>query len=79
MDVPSAIDSLEKKRKSKDKIKGDIKFSNVWFRYPSRKSEWVLRNLNMTIKHKENLAIVGESGGGKSTIMQLLLRFYDVD
>jgi ABC-type multidrug transport system fused ATPase/permease subunit len=51
----------------------------VWFRYPSRKTDWVLKGLNLKIKKNESVALVGESGCGKSTIVSLLLRFYDVD
>lgn len=57
---------------------GKIEFKDVWFRYPTRKNEWVLKNFNLTINPNENVAIVGESGSGKSTLVQLLYRFYDV-
>ena len=50
----------------------------MWFRYPSRKSEWVLKNFNLTINPNESMAIVGESGSGKSTLVALIYRFYDV-
>ena len=56
-----------------------IEFEKVVFAYPSRKEISTLRNLNLKIKPHEKIAIVGSSGGGKSTILQLLLRFYDVD
>jgi ATP-binding cassette subfamily B protein len=56
-----------------------IKFSDVNFSYPSRKEVAVLKNFNLEIKPHEKIAIVGSSGSGKSTILQLLLRFYDVD
>lgn len=56
-----------------------IKFQNVNFSYPSRKDFSVLKNFNLEIKPREKIAIVGSSGSGKSTILQLLLRFYDVD
>jgi ABC-type multidrug transport system fused ATPase/permease subunit len=49
----------------------------VWFRYPSRKNEWVFKGLNLTINPNESVAIVGESGCGKSTLINLILRFYD--
>ena len=57
----------------------DIKFNEVNFSYPSRKDFNVLKNFNLEIKQGEKVAIVGSSGSGKSTILQLLLRFYDVD
>ncbi|MHB1864782.1 MAG: ABC transporter ATP-binding protein [Candidatus Saccharimonadales bacterium] len=56
----------------------EIKFKNVWFRYPNSK-QWVFEDLNFTISPGEHIAIVGENGAGKTTIVKLLLRFYDVD
>ncbi len=56
-----------------------IKFQDVNFSYPSRKDFEVLKNFNLEIKPHEKIGIVGSSGSGKSTILQLLLRFYDVD
>ena len=51
----------------------------MWFRYPSRKHDWVLKGLNLKIYPNQTVALVGESGCGKSTIVSLLLRFYDVN
>lgn len=51
----------------------------MWFRYPTRKNDWILKGLNMKIRAYETVALVGESGCGKSTIVSLLLRFYDVN
>lgn len=58
---------------------GKIEFKDVWFRYPRRKEDFVLRGLNLTINPKDSVALVGESGCGKSTFVQLVMRFYDVD
>jgi ABC-type multidrug transport system fused ATPase/permease subunit len=58
---------------------GEIEFRNAWFRYPTRKSDWVLKGLNLKINKNETVALVGESGCGKSTIVSLILRFYDVN
>ena len=55
---------------------GDIEFRNVWFRYPSNEN-WVLQNFNLKIKNGQSVGLAGESGCGKSTIINLLLRFYD--
>jgi ATP-binding cassette, subfamily B, multidrug efflux pump len=52
-----------------------IAFENVWFAY--EKDNWVLKNLSFEVKKGESLAIVGVTGEGKTTIMSLLLRFYD--
>lgn len=57
-------------------FKNEITFENVSFRY---KDEWVLQNLSFTVKKGETVAIVGPTGAGKSTIVQLLPRLYDVD
>ena len=63
--------------------RGGIAFRNVWFSYtPSteehRAPEWVLRNVSFSIKEGETVAIVGHTGAGKTTIINLLARFYDV-
>ena len=85
MDIPSQINAVEESQKRDRKevdpksFKGEIEFQNVWFRYPTRKSDWVLKGLNMKINRNETVALVGESGCGKSTIVSLILRFYDVN
>lgn len=56
---------------------GNISFVNVNFSYPSRKDIIVLTNLNLNIISGNKIAIVGQSGGGKTTITQLLMRFYE--
>jgi len=60
-------------------FKGKVEFKDVWFRYPRRKEDFVLRGLNITILPNESVALVGESGCGKSTFVNLVMRFYDVD
>ena len=49
------------------------------FSYPTRKSDIILNGLNLTIRPKETLALVGPSGGGKSTVISMILRLYDPD
>ena len=56
---------------------GCIAFENVWFAY--RNEEFVLRDVSFTIEPGERIGIVGATGSGKTTIINLLLRFYDVD
>ena len=51
----------------------------MWFRYPTRKEDFVLKELNITINPCEKVALVGESGCGKSTFVNLMMRFYDVN
>lgn len=60
-----------------ESIKGDINFENVTFSYEEEKGD-VLANLNLTIKQGENIAIVGPSGGGKTTMCSLISRFYEL-
>ena len=54
-----------------------VEFSNVSFSYPSRPAELALSELNFTIEPGQTVALVGPSGAGKTTVLQLLLRFYD--
>ncbi len=62
---------------SSDEVRfnNEIALENVWFAY--EREEWVLRDVSLTIKKGQKIALVGISGGGKSTIVNLLLRFYD--
>jgi ATP-binding cassette, subfamily B, multidrug efflux pump len=66
-----------------DYVRGDIEFRNVWFAYntPSdgaQSPEWVLKNISFSIKQGQTVAIVGHTGAGKTTIINLLSRFYDI-
>ncbi|MGN0933552.1 ABC transporter transmembrane domain-containing protein [Falsigemmobacter intermedius] len=58
-------------------LKGEIRFEGVGFRYPSRPDQAALEDVSLTVKPGETVALVGPSGAGKTTILQLLLRFYD--
>ncbi|XP_045464597.1 ATP-dependent translocase ABCB1 [Harmonia axyridis] len=60
-----------------DSMKGNIEFKNVKFHYPTRKTVPILTGLDMEIKSGETVALVGSSGCGKSTCIQMLQRFYD--
>ena len=68
-----------KKRLDPKSVKGKIEFKDVWFRYPTRKDDFVLKGLTLTINPNESVALVGESGCGKSTFVNLMMRFYDPD
>ncbi|MBE6881897.1 MAG: ABC transporter ATP-binding protein [Ruminococcaceae bacterium] len=59
----------------KESVLGDVKFENVDFSYDENKP--LIKNLNLDIKHGQNIAIVGPTGAGKTTIVNLLMRFYD--
>lgn len=61
-----------------EKIKGNVNFKNVAFKYPSRKEMEVLKDVSFTAQFGQKIAIVGPSGAGKSTIASLLLRFYSI-
>ncbi len=60
------------------RLKGNIEFKDVRFRYPTRTDVEVLRGLNMSVKSGQKVALVGPSGAGKSTIVQLILKFYEL-
>ena len=57
-------------------FKGEIEFRNVWFAYNDE--DWVLKNISFKIKMGESVAIVGATGAGKTSIINLLTRFYDI-
>ena len=60
-----------------DKVKGKIEFRDVGFSYPRRRKK-VLKDINLNIKAGESVAFVGRSGAGKTTIVKMLLRFYNL-
>lgn len=60
-------------------FKPNIHFSNVEFTYPSRLKSKVLKKVNFLVEEGQTVALVGSSGSGKSTCIQLLLRFYDTN
>ncbi len=57
-------------------LAGKISYNDVWFRY---QNDWVLKGINLEIPKGKTVALVGQSGSGKSTMVDLLPRFYDVD
>ncbi|XP_042808515.1 bile salt export pump isoform X2 [Panthera leo] len=77
IDRKPIIDCMSEDGYKLDRIKGEIEFHNVTFHYPSRPEVKILNNLNMVIKSGEMTAVVGSSGAGKSTAIQLIQRFYD--
>ncbi|XP_024612413.1 bile salt export pump isoform X2 [Neophocaena asiaeorientalis asiaeorientalis] len=77
MDRKPLIDCMSEDGYKLDRIKGEIEFHNVTFHYPSRPEVKILNNLSMVIKSGEMTAMVGSSGAGKSTALQLIQRFYD--
>ena len=62
-----------------DPPRGEVRFDQVGFRYPSRPDALALADFSLEVKPGETVALVGPSGAGKSTVLQLLLRYYDAD
>uniref|UniRef100_A0A4W4FVX2 ATP-binding cassette, sub-family B (MDR/TAP), member 5 n=1 Tax=Electrophorus electricus TaxID=8005 RepID=A0A4W4FVX2_ELEEL len=79
IDTPRPIDSSSKEGLKPDSVKGDIEFKNIYFKYPSRKDVKILQGMSLKVSHGKTVALVGASGCGKSTTIQLLQRFYDPD
>uniref|UniRef100_A0A182J704 ABC-type xenobiotic transporter n=1 Tax=Anopheles atroparvus TaxID=41427 RepID=A0A182J704_ANOAO len=77
IDRKPEIDSLGDAGLRPGAIQGNIRFTNVYFRYPARNDVTVLQGLNLEIKTGQTVALVGPSGCGKSTCLQLIQRLYD--
>jgi ATP-binding cassette subfamily B (MDR/TAP) protein 1 len=70
-------ESTEGKKVPIEKVRGQIRLQNIHFRYPTRPGVRVLRDLSLTVEPGTYIALVGASGSGKSTVIQLIERFYD--
>ena len=83
LDREPAIQDAPGSRSFPEGAPGEIRFENVWFAYGSRQDngesqpDWVIRDLSFTVAPGEKLAIVGHTGAGKTTIINLLMRFYE--
>jgi ATP-binding cassette subfamily B multidrug efflux pump len=75
LDLPIAITTPEKPLKT-GRASGHIEFQNVSFAY--KDDDWVLKDVSFTIEPGQSVALVGHTGSGKTTITNLLMRFYDV-
>ena len=77
LETKPSISDKEKTKEFKEDKKGWVEFRNVCFRYPDADSE-ILTDINFTAKPGETTAIIGSTGSGKSTVVNLIPRFYDV-
>ncbi|XP_030878622.1 phosphatidylcholine translocator ABCB4-like, partial [Leptonychotes weddellii] len=77
LERPPLIDSYSEEGLRPDKFEGNVTFNEVVFNYPTRPDVPVLQGLSLEVKKGQTLALVGSSGCGKSTVVQLLERFYD--
>src|SRR5215510_7584505 len=75
LDIPIAITTPAKPLK-RGRAEGRIEFENVWFAYNAE--EWVLKDVSFTVEPGQSIALVGHTGSGKTTITNLLMRFYDI-
>jgi len=75
LDIDIAITSPANPKKN-GKAVGSVEFQNVWFAY--KENDWVLKDVSFKIDPSESVALVGHTGSGKTTVTNLLMRFYDV-
>jgi ATP-binding cassette subfamily B multidrug efflux pump len=75
LDLPIAIKTPEKALKT-GRARGFIEFENVWFAY--KDEDWVLKDVSFSVSPGQSVALVGHTGSGKTTITNLLMRFYDI-
>jgi len=75
LDLPIAILNPSKPIKA-ERAQGRIEFQNVWFAYNDE--NWVLKDVSFTVEPGQSIALVGHTGSGKTTITNLLMRFYDI-
>jgi ATP-binding cassette subfamily B protein len=75
LDLPVQVETPDEPKKS-GKVAGRIEFENVWFAY--KENDWVLKDVSFAVNAGESIALVGHTGSGKTTVTNLLMRFYDV-
>jgi ATP-binding cassette subfamily B protein len=85
LDAEETVRDQAQPRRLPRPVRGTVAFEDVWFRYPGRDGTepradgWVLKGVSFTARPGETVAVVGHTGAGKTTIINLLLRFYDVE
>lgn len=77
--MDEAEEADDTKHNAEKRLEGKVEFDNVSFKYEGAEEEWTIRNLSFTVETGQTAAFVGATGAGKTTVMQLLARFYDVD
>ena len=83
LDTDDSIQEIDEPLEWED-VEGRIEFRNVWFSYDPEMdkedddADWILKDVSFTVEPGQSLAIVGATGAGKTTIISLLLRFYDI-
>ena len=77
LDTQPRIVSTERKSENPQALKGEIEFRNVWFAYND--DDYVLRDVSFTVKPGEKVALVGHTGAGKTSIINILCRFYEIN
>lgn len=75
LDAPVEIKTPDEPKKTGKSV-GRIEFQNVWFAY--KENDWVLKDVSFSISPGESVALVGHTGSGKTTVTNLLMRFYDI-
>ncbi len=75
LDLPITIKTPQKPLRF-GRSRGQIEFQNVWFAY--KDEDWVLKDVSLTVSPGQSIALVGHTGSGKTTITNLLMRFYDI-
>jgi len=78
LDQPVTVPEPVNPMKLAERVRGEVRFEGVWFRY-RQEGPWVLRDVSFTASPGQTIALVGHTGAGKTTIVNLLLRFYDPD
>jgi ATP-binding cassette subfamily B (MDR/TAP) protein 1 len=82
LDTPTLINPFKRDNEGKvsaQNIRGQIELRHVYFAYPTRPEQVILKDISFTVMPGQQVALVGYSGSGKSTIIQLLTRFYDIE
>ena len=82
LDTETLINPFKRDNEGKlsaENIKGKIELRHIYFAYPTRPEQVILKDVSLTVYPGQQVALVGYSGSGKSTIIQLLTRFYDVE